>query len=141
MHPDDVLESTYPFYRPESAQIFRQLPDVKPKTLYIFGSESPFSAPETRKAKVESTGRGGGKKDEEVVVLGGGHLVAFEKVGLVGEAVTRFAGGELERWEREKEEPERRWKGKNRIERAQIDEVWKERVGRPPGKMYMKENL
>lgn len=60
MHPDNVFEPTYPFYRPESAQVFRQLPDVKPKTLYTFGSESPFSTPGARKAKVESTGRDGG---------------------------------------------------------------------------------
>jgi pimeloyl-ACP methyl ester carboxylesterase len=137
MHPDDVLEPTYPFYRPESAWIFRQLPDVKPNALYIFGSKSPFSTPEARKEKVERTGSvvgGGGKKAQEVVVEGAGHLVAFEKVKDVGEAVVRFVGGELGRWEREKERFERRWGEKSRSERAQIDGLWKEKIGMPPSR-------
>jgi hypothetical protein len=136
MHPDDVLEPTYPFYRPESAWIFRQLPDVEPNALYIFGSKSPFSTPEARK-KVDRTGSGvggGGKKAQEVVVEGAGHLVAFEKVKDVAEAVVRFVGGELGRWEKEKEQFERRWSEKSRSERAQIDELWKEKIGLPPSR-------
>lgn len=65
----------------------------------------------------------------------------LRRSGWLGEAVTRFTGGELERWEREEREFERRWKGKSKMERAQIDEGWKERVGRPPGKMYTKGKL
>jgi len=135
MHPNDVLEPTYPFYRPECAQTFQQLPDVKPNALYIFGSKSPFSTPEAIKAKVERTGSGvggGGKKAEEVVVEGAGHLVAFEKVKEVGGAIVRFVGRELEKWEGENEEFERKWKTRSRSNRAQIDRLWKEKIGPPP---------
>ncbi|TVY75895.1 Abhydrolase domain-containing protein mpaH [Lachnellula suecica] len=137
MLPDDVLDPTYPFYRPEAAQIFRQLPDVKPHALYIFGSKSPLSPPEGRKAKTEATGSGvlgGGKRAKELLVEGAGHLVAFEKVEAVGEAVVRFVKEELDTWEKEKEEFERRYMSRERIERAQIDEAWKERIGPAPSK-------
>jgi hypothetical protein len=69
-----------------------------------------------------------------VLVEGTGHLVAFEKVKDVGEAVVRFLGGEVERWEREKERFERRWSEKSRSERAQVDGVWKEKIGPPSGR-------
>src|ERR1700761_2446823 len=59
MHPDDIEEG-YPFYRPEPAQIFRRLPELKPPVLYIFGKHSELATPELRRKKMETTGIGVG---------------------------------------------------------------------------------
>ncbi|KAI1609561.1 Alpha/beta hydrolase family-domain-containing protein [Exophiala viscosa] len=84
MHPDDV-EKEYPFYRPEPAEIFRRLPELKPPVLYIFGKSSELATPTLRRKKMETTGIGvggsGGERAGRVkeVVLECGHLVPMEK--------------------------------------------------------------
>ena len=85
IHPEDVEEG-YPFYRPEPAQIFRRLPELKPPVLHIFGRHSELATPDLRRKKMESTGMGvggsGGQAEGRVkeVVLDCGHLVPMEKV-------------------------------------------------------------
>jgi pimeloyl-ACP methyl ester carboxylesterase len=136
MRTDDVLDPKFPFYRPESAQTFRQLPDVKPSVLYIFGSKSPLSPPEARKAKIDTTGSGaaGSGRTAEEVLVDAGHLIAFEKPDVVGEAIADFANRDLKRWESERNLFERRWKERERKDRAVIDAAWKEHIGAPPAR-------
>ena len=142
MHPDD-MEAGYAFYRPQSAQIFRQLPYVKPNALYIFGSRSPVSTPEARKVKVEPTGSGAGSgwKQAKEVVVDGGHLVPFNNVEGVGEAVVGFVKEESESWEREEGGFEQRWYSREREKRVKINDVWKEKIRLPPSRGKVKEKL
>ncbi|KAF5865066.1 hypothetical protein ETB97_005307 [Aspergillus alliaceus] len=60
MHPGD-LEEGYPFYRPEPAQTFRRLGEMKPSVLYVFGENSELSSPTARQAKMNATGTGVGR--------------------------------------------------------------------------------
>ncbi|KAK5328486.1 hypothetical protein LTR93_002271 [Exophiala xenobiotica] len=134
MHPDDVEEG-YPFYRPEPAEIFRRLPELKPPVLYIFGNSSELATPELRRKKMENTGIGvggsGGKDEGRVkeVILDCGHLVPMERVTECADAAASFAHAEVSRWEENTREWQRRWLEKPRRERVAIDDQWIARIG------------
>jgi pimeloyl-ACP methyl ester carboxylesterase len=134
MHPDDI-EEDYPFYRPEPAQIFRRLPELKPPVLYIFGKHSELATPELRRKKMETTGTGvggsGGATEGKVkeVVLDCGHLVPMELVSDCAEAAASFAASEADRWNVVMREVEKRWLEKPREQRVGIDDEWKEKIG------------
>lgn len=59
MHPQDI-EREYDFYRPEPAELFRRLPDLKPPVVYIFGKHSELATPKLRQKKLDTTGTGVG---------------------------------------------------------------------------------
>lgn len=124
----------YPFYRPEPLKVFRQLPELRPSVLYIFGEKSVLSTPILRQGKMERTGTGvggsGGVSAGRVkeVLLDCGHLVAMEKVTECADAITAHLSSELERWRQEKKEFEDHWNKKTRREQITIDEEWSKRV-------------
>ncbi|KAM0468837.1 hypothetical protein ACHAP7_010521 [Fusarium lateritium] len=124
----------YPFYRPEPLQVFQRLPELRPSVLYIFGETSELSSLEQREAKMAKTGTGvggsGGAATGRVkqIVLDCGHLVAMERVTECADAVIGFLGGELDRWQQEKEEFEKYWKKQSRKEQITIDNNWADRV-------------
>lgn len=134
MHPDDI-EGDYPFYRPEPAQIFRQLPELKPPVLYIFGKHSELATPELRRKKMEATGvevggnGGAGEGRVKQVVLDCGHLVCMEKVDECADVAASFAASEVTRWEETTAEWQQRWLQKPRSERVGIDDDWKKMIG------------
>ncbi|OAG34837.1 hypothetical protein AYO21_10999 [Fonsecaea monophora] len=135
MHPEDVEEG-YPFYRPEPAEIFRRLPELKPPVLYIFGDQSELATPELRRKKMASTGVGvggsGGQAEDrvkEVVLADCGHLVPMLKVGECADAAASFADAEVTRWEQITKEWQQRWLQRSRSERVGIDEEWKKMIG------------
>ncbi|OQV09837.1 Clr5 domain-containing protein [Cladophialophora immunda] len=120
MHPEDVEEG-YPFYRPEPAEIFRRLPELKPPVLYIFGDQSELATPELRRKKMASTGVGvggsGGQSEgrvKEVVLADCGHLVPFLKVKECADAAASFAVAEVTHWEQMTKEWQQRWLQKPR---------------------------
>lgn len=133
MNPDDIED--YPFYRPEPAEIFRRLPELKPPVLYIFGRHSELATEELRRKKMQSTGIGtggsGGAQEGRVkdVVLDCGHLVPMEKVVECADAAASFAASEASRWEETIREEQRRWLEKPRIERVSLDDQWREKMG------------
>lgn len=59
---------------------WRKLPEVRPKVLYIVGTESPVSTEASNKRKMEYTPRA-----EMVAIAGAGHLVPLEKPIETGE--------------------------------------------------------
>ncbi|ETI19865.1 hypothetical protein G647_08879 [Cladophialophora carrionii CBS 160.54] len=134
MHPDDI-EEDYPFYRPESAQIFRRLPELKPPVLYIFGKNSELATPELRRKKMETTGTGvggsGGSAEGKVkeVVLNCGHLVPMERTTECAAAVASFATSELARWEEHTRQGQAQWLTKPRSDRVGIDDEWRRMIG------------
>lgn len=134
MHPQDV-EQDYDFYRPEPAEIFRRLPELKPPVLYIFGEDSVLATPELRRKKLETTGTGvggSGGREEGLVqetVLDCGHLVPMERVTESAEAAASFAALVLERWETSTREWQSHWLSKPRRERVGIDEAWRAKIG------------
>jgi len=136
MYPDDIED--YPFYRPEPAQLFRQLPQLKPSTLYVFGEHSDLSPPEARRQKMEVTGTGVGGNGGQALgrvkqtVLDCGHLVPMEKVMECANAAASFVGAELDRWESEMQAFRERWCSKPRIQRVSIDDTWKQKIGPRP---------
>ncbi|KIY02426.1 uncharacterized protein Z520_02565 [Fonsecaea multimorphosa CBS 102226] len=135
MYPEDVEEG-YPFYRPEPAEIFRRLPELRPPVLYIFGDQSELATPQLRRKKMVSTGIGvggsGGQAEgrvKEVVLADCGHLVPMLKVEECANAAASFAIAEVTRWEQTINEWQRRWLQKPRSERIGIDEEWKRMIG------------
>lgn len=134
MHPDDV-EEEYSFYRPEPAQIFRKLPELKPPVLYIFGKHSPLATPELRKKKLESTGIGvggsGGMAEGKVkeAVLDCGHLVPMEMVQQCADEAASFATSVVNQWEDMTQAWQQRWLQKPRQERIGIDDEWRRMIG------------
>jgi len=133
MHPDDVDD--YPFYRPEPAEIFRRLPELKPPVLYIFGEDSELATEELRRKKMESTGAGiggsGGEQEGRVkeVLVDCGHLVPMEKVTECADAAASFTVSEVSRWEETTRDWQGRWLEKPRRERVSIGDRWREMIG------------
>lgn len=133
MHPDDI--DSYPFYRPEPAETFRRLPELKPTVLYIFGERSELATPELRRKKMETTGVGvggsGGQKDGQVrhVILDCGHLVPMERVAECANAAASFAVSEVSRWQETTRAWQRCWLERPRQVRVEIDDQWREMIG------------
>lgn len=140
-HPDDVEEARgADFMRAEMATLYRRLEELQPSTLFIFGETSPVSSPEARRAKMERTGRGvGGNGGVETgmvreVVLDGGHLLPLEIPRACALECARFVDGEARRWGVEEGERRRVWEGLTRREQVEINDLWREKMGGPPGK-------
>ncbi|KAL4867104.1 hypothetical protein BDV12DRAFT_198586 [Aspergillus spectabilis] len=111
MHPNDARLQTriggkdIPFYRPEPANLFRRLPEVKPPVLYLFGDKSDLSSFDARWEKMSKTGIGLGGSGgvprglvQEVVLLCG-HMVPMELVRESAEASAEFIHKRVRKWE------------------------------------------
>ncbi|KAL4898168.1 Alpha/beta hydrolase family-domain-containing protein [Aspergillus ambiguus] len=133
-HPDldPELITSFPFYRPEPAQTFYQLPYLRPSVLYVFGGKSPLSQPELRIDKIQNTGIGVGGSGgfsagrvREICLQDCSHQVPFEAVNDCAEAIARWFGGEIGRWcEEEKTFNDR----KSLEEKTMVDKEWKRHV-------------
>ncbi|KAI9371619.1 toxin biosynthesis protein [Aspergillus egyptiacus] len=131
MHADDIDGDCYPFYRPEPANMFRRLGEVKPPVLYVFGAESPLSTPRAREEKIARTGVGiggsGGVQrspgNVREVVLPCGHLVPMEMVGECADACGGFIEERVEGWE-ERMRIREGWAGVDERERVGVGEQW-----------------
>lgn len=137
---DEEGSGSYPFYRPEGARIFSQLPHLRPSVLYIFAGKSDMCIPEMRADKLNNTGTGVGGSGgvaagrvRDVFLENFGHLLAQEAVNECADAAGEWFGGELKRWKEEEQELEKvtGWKGKSKVEKATVDEEWKRRIPPP----------
>ncbi|KAJ5889208.1 Abhydrolase domain-containing protein mpaH [Penicillium tannophilum] len=132
-HPD-----THPFYRPEPARIFAQLPFLRPSVLYIFAGKSDMCLPKMRADKLANTGTGlGGSggvaagRVREVFFEEFGHLLAQEAVNECADAAVCWLGPELRRWKDEEESFRMAWEKKSKLEKKTIDEAWLKHVPAP----------
>lgn len=140
MHPDDIENDGFPFYRPEPAQIFRRLPDLKPAVLYLFGEKSDLSSPVARQKKLQTTGTGvwgsGGvaRGCVEETVLPCGHMAPMELVRESAEASADFIDSKLSSWESRASTFRKAWEQVPAHERLSIGRQWEEQIGVTPRK-------
>ncbi|KAF4992835.1 hypothetical protein FGRMN_6887 [Fusarium graminum] len=124
----------YPFHRPEPPRIFRQLPELRPSLLYIFGKRSDFSSLAQREEKMRTTGTGAGGSGGAVTgrvqetVFDCGHLVPMEKVSECADEISSFLNMEIEHWKVEQDAFKRYREGMSRRQRITIDKDWAEKV-------------
>ncbi|CDM36757.1 hypothetical protein DTO013E5_2877 [Penicillium roqueforti] len=139
-HPD--LDAThahsYPFYRPEPARIFAQIPFLRPSVLYIFAGKSDMCGPDMRADKLANTGTGlGGSggvaagRVSEVFLEDFGHLLAQEAVNECADAAVCWLAPEIRRWRAEEESFRAAWSRKSKIEKVTVDAEWLENVPAP----------
>ncbi|KAJ5544926.1 hypothetical protein N7535_006688 [Penicillium sp. DV-2018c] len=139
-HPDLDADHphNHPFYRPEPARIFSQLPFLRPSVLYVFGGKSDMCLPDMRADKLANTGVGiGGSggvakgRVRDVMLEEFGHLLAQEAVNECAEAAVAWITPEIRRWREEEESFEREWRGKSKVEKMTVDKEWLEHVPAP----------
>ncbi|KAF4768545.1 hypothetical protein N7455_012132 [Penicillium solitum] len=139
-HPD--LDAThphsYPFYRPEPARIFSQLPFLRPSVLYIFAGKSDMCIPAMRADKLANTGTGlGGSggvaagRVRDVFLEDFGHLLAQEAVNECADAAVCWLAPEIRRWRAEEESFRAAWSQKSKVEKVTIDAEWLKNVPAP----------
>ncbi|CAL3968776.1 unnamed protein product [Diplocarpon coronariae] len=133
----DDSPTKYPFYRPEPNSTLLKLGELRPSALYIFGAESPMSAPEARKLKINITGvepggSGGARSGrvKECTLERVGHLVAMEASDRCADAAAGWLGQELERFEDEKKKY-LEWTKQSLEAKTTLSEEWKKRIGGP----------
>ncbi len=125
----------FPFDMPEGRQLYDRLPELRPSTLFVFGSQSEASSPQSQAEKLARTGVGlggsGGVEKGKVSakVLDCGHLVAMERTTESADAAGDFLAAELRRWDDREKARDRTWSSLSRQERAGINEEWRRRLG------------
>jgi hypothetical protein len=144
MAPDSPVK--FPFYRPEPPNTVVRLGELRPSALYVFGSESDMSSPESCKYKLDVTGTGtggsGGAKAGMVkgVMLDGiGHLVAMEASEKCADAAAAWLEKEVKRFEKERKEYIE-WTKQSFEAKTTFSEEWKRRIG-PPLKPILKSKI
>ncbi|KAH8585646.1 toxin biosynthesis protein [Bisporella sp. PMI_857] len=132
-NPKDIDDSV--FYRPEPVWTLRNLPEIKPSVLYVFGEESAHSTVTLRREKLEMTGVGaggsGGLAQGRVTetVLPCGHLAPMERVTECASAISKFIDIELTRWEDETKIFCERGRKEPRLQRVTINDRWRNEIG------------
>jgi hypothetical protein len=139
-HPDldATHQDSYPFYRPEPARIFSQLPYLRPSVLYIFAGKSDMCLPAMRADKLANTGTGlGGSggvaagRVRDVFLEEFGHLLAQEAVNECADAAVSWLAPEIRRWRAEEESFRAVWSRKSKIEKVTVDAEWLKNVPAP----------
>jgi pimeloyl-ACP methyl ester carboxylesterase len=135
MAPDFLVK--FPFYRPEPPTTLGRLPEIRPSVLYVFGSISDMTSPESCQYKLDVTGTGtggsGGAKEgrvEGVMLEGIGHLVAMEASEQCADAAAAWLGKEVKRFDKEREEYIE-WTKQSFEAKTTFSEEWKKRIGPP----------
>ena len=139
-HPDldENHRDSYPFYRPEPARIFAQLPHLRPSVLYVFAGKSDMCMPDMRADKLANTGTGlGGSggvvagRVRDVFLEDFGHLLAQEAVNECADAAVCWLAPELRRWKDEEESFRFVWNKKTKLEKQTVDAEWLKNVPAP----------
>ena len=115
-------------FRPEPVRVLAQLPLLRPSVLYVFGSASPISTPESQLEKLRLTGTGlGGSGGVEknrvaaVVVEGFGHLLPLQAVELCADKVNDWLNKQLRIWREAMVNNNRHWSSLDQRLKMTID--------------------
>lgn len=94
--------------RPECSLAQKELEYVRPSTLFVFGSKSPFARPADQdlKLKITGTARGGNGGHavgavQKQVIDGAGHLVALENVDKAADVGAEWLSHSVEQWKKD----------------------------------------
>ncbi|KAK4548584.1 hypothetical protein LTR36_009494 [Oleoguttula mirabilis] len=134
-HPEAIgveNEAGCPLYRPESTTLFKQLPSLRPSCLYLYGTESTFSAALAyrRKEKMEVTGTGtggsGGAPEGRVkeMEFPGSHWSPFERPVELGQTFAAWLGEEMRRWRELEGKHSESWSAIPTEKRSAVNEDW-----------------
>ncbi|GAB7365530.1 hypothetical protein MBLNU230_g6603t1 [Neophaeotheca triangularis] len=143
-HPDiDPTSSpNAPFYRGEPIATFKRLPTLRPTVQYIFGEESPLSAPILCADKMAVTGvgvggSGGARKGRvrQVTVKGAGHLIPMEKVEETAGHCVDWLVPEMGRWWEQEVALAREWSQVPKERKAVMSEEFVEMMKKDWSKM------
>lgn len=135
MDPKD--RDGFPLARPESQELFRRLPEMRPRVQYVFGRNSEASPLEARRSKVELTGAGvggsggAGKDQVRETIVDCGHLVAMEKPTECAQACAEFLDQEVSTFEAEERRQQDIWRKLDRKEQVDINDAWRQNLGVP----------
>ena len=134
--------NTKPFYRPESSDVIRHLPELRPSVLYILGGTSDVlpnlaqREQRTNQTGTEIGGSGGVPVGRvECLTLGGcGHLFPMENVKKAATPTAGWLGKEFKRWSTEEQKFRKEWNSKSKIQKATVDQQWLDMIGPDPRK-------
>ncbi|KAH7402718.1 Alpha/beta hydrolase family-domain-containing protein [Pyrenochaeta sp. MPI-SDFR-AT-0127] len=117
--------------RPEMLPICEALPQLRPRTLFLYGEYSYINFDEARERHIAETGNGrggnGGVSEggvEETVLEDCGHLCVFEQPTLIAKDISKWLGKETVRWRQEKEFWDTVDTGKSKNQRAELSDKW-----------------
>jgi len=123
--------STMTFTRPEGVPLLDSLPNLRPRTLYMYGEYSHINHDEVRQLHLSRTGTGvggnGGVADggvEESIIEDGSHLCVLEKPAATAKSISAFLEKEIGRWRKEKEFWATVDSGKSKEDRAKLSDNW-----------------
>lgn len=121
--------------RPEMVPIVEALPNLRPRTMYMYGEYSHINFEEVREGQAARTGieRGGNGGVEEGGVVQQevedcGHLCVFEKPGVIAKSVAEWLDKEVVRWKEEIDFWETVDTRKSKNNRTQLSDKWLELV-------------
>lgn len=133
---DPAIVGNVPYYRPEMYLLHAQLPFLLPSCLYLSvqGSTLISSMPESRKARLDTTGTGiggsGGVAAGRVreVVMPGSHYFPLETPDLVAEQLHTFIADEMAYFEAKQSASRKKRAAKNaesqdRLSKAYLDQA------------------
>lgn len=136
MHPDSL--DKFPLYRPEPPNTLARLSGLRPGALFIFGADSPMSAPQYQEEKLEITGSGlggsGGRKEGRVkgISLDGiGHLVAMDAPQKCADAAAAWLGQENKRFVEDRKKYAE-WAKQSLEAKSTFSKEWIKWIGEPP---------
>ncbi|KAL9085092.1 MAG: hypothetical protein Q9165_007736 [Trypethelium subeluteriae] len=147
-HPDIFRDRPLgpPFYRPEAALAFTQIPYLLPTVLYVTPTSSPVTTPDARAVCISTIGTGlggnGGVKEgavKEVTLPNSGHFVPFEKPTEVAQVLGAWLDERLAVWREDEEEERRAWGKVKAEDKSKVDEDWMFWMEQLAGKRGQKE--
>ena len=102
---DPIIEIPYLTTRPECLIAMRNLPQLRPSVLYVFGGKSPLSPPRAQDRRLQLTGTGVGgsggvaaAKVEKHILENAGHLVILEHPGKCAQVAIDWIKRWQEKW-------------------------------------------
>ena len=126
----NTILQTWPFHRHEAAQVYADLPRIRPDCLFMFPAKGPMTTAEAMDDKVGRTGVGvggnGGEKFgrvKKIIMNDVGHLAPFEKPALCAEIIGEWLGKDLNEWE-ERRRFERENRDDKSVSKTALSDEW-----------------